>query len=184
MISVLDTKICSPKLQLSNASMEYDPLYDEEKGSKVMPSSFHDISDVEFQDNWGRVWYDILSSPFHQFLLLLVDFLEFFVERFIVHVWIGWTSARLIFSQSTCFLTAWLYWARSKSRLSFFLHTTSFRSSSSSWYIWNCVVCLCRYLGIQQVVFGGRRMGDWEEGMTSPDFGYKSFKIWDIFYVL
>ena len=34
-----------------------------------------------------------------------------------------------------------------------------------------------RYLGIQQVVFGGRRMGDWEEGMTSPEFGYKFFKV-------
>lgn len=42
--------------------MEYDPLYDEEKGFKVMPSSFHDISDVEFQDNWGRVWYVFLVS--------------------------------------------------------------------------------------------------------------------------
>lgn len=37
--------------------MEYNPLYDVDKGFKVMPSSFHDISDVEFQDNWARVWY-------------------------------------------------------------------------------------------------------------------------------
>lgn len=36
---------------------------------------------------------------------------------------------------------------------------------------------LLRYLGIQQVVFGGRRMGDWEEGMTSTEDGYKSFKV-------
>ena len=38
--------------------MEYNPLYDKEKGFNVMPSSFHDISDVEFQDNWGRFWYE------------------------------------------------------------------------------------------------------------------------------
>lgn len=38
--------------------MEYNPLYDENKGSTVSFSSFHDISDVEFQDNWGRVWYE------------------------------------------------------------------------------------------------------------------------------
>jgi len=45
--------------------MEYNPLYDAEKAMKVMPSSFHDIGDVEFQDNWGRFWYDysILSHP-------------------------------------------------------------------------------------------------------------------------
>ncbi|CAK7323802.1 unnamed protein product [Dovyalis caffra] len=71
----------SSNLQLANSSMEYDPLYDADKGFKVMPSSFHDISDVEFQDNWGRV------------------------------------------------------------------------------------------------VFGGRRMGDWEEGMTNPEYGYKYFKV-------
>ena len=27
-------------------------------------------------------------------------------------------------------------------------------------------------------MFGGRSMGDWEEGMTSPEYGYKYFKIW------
>lgn len=46
-------------MQLANSSMGNDPLYDADKGFKVMPSSFHDIGDVEFQDNWGRVWYDI-----------------------------------------------------------------------------------------------------------------------------
>lgn len=47
---------------MSNSSMDHDPLYDADKGSKVMPSSFHDISDIEFQDNWGRVWYIIYNS--------------------------------------------------------------------------------------------------------------------------
>uniref|UniRef100_A0A0A0KRT0 Uncharacterized protein n=1 Tax=Cucumis sativus TaxID=3659 RepID=A0A0A0KRT0_CUCSA len=46
----------SSNLQLANSSMEYNPVYDADKGFKVMQSSFHDISDVEFQDNWGRVW--------------------------------------------------------------------------------------------------------------------------------
>lgn len=40
-------------------SMDYDPLYDADKGAKVIPSSFHDIGDVEFQDNWGRFWYGV-----------------------------------------------------------------------------------------------------------------------------
>ncbi|KAL6970750.1 hypothetical protein U1Q18_030441 [Sarracenia purpurea var. burkii] len=98
---------------LANSSMEYNPLYDADKGFKVMPSSFHDISDVEFQDNWGRVWVDLGTSDFFAIDVLL-----------------------------------------------------------------NCLTVLSsEYLGIQQVVFGGRRMGDWEEGMTSPDYGYKYFKI-------
>ncbi|KAH6815982.1 structural maintenance of chromosomes-like protein [Perilla frutescens var. hirtella] len=103
----------SANLQLASSSMEYDPIYDADKGSKVMPSSFHDISDVEFQDNWGRVWVDMGTADFFSIDVLL-----------------------------------------------------------------NCLTVLSsEYLGIQQVVFGGRRMGDWEEGMTSPEFGYKSFKI-------
>ncbi|GKA82448.1 ARID DNA-binding domain-containing protein [Tanacetum coccineum] len=43
-------------LQLANTSMEYNPLYDADKGFNVMPSSFHDVGDVEFQDNWGQVY--------------------------------------------------------------------------------------------------------------------------------
>lgn len=43
-------------LQLANSSMDYNPSYDSDKASGQMPSSFHDIGDVEFQDNWGRVW--------------------------------------------------------------------------------------------------------------------------------
>ncbi|XP_057779195.1 uncharacterized protein LOC130997784 isoform X1 [Salvia miltiorrhiza] len=100
-------------LQLANSSMEHDPLYDADKGFKVMPSSFHDISDVEFQDNWGRVWVDLGTADIFSIDVLL-----------------------------------------------------------------NCLTVLSsEYLGIQQVVFGGRRLGDWEEGMTSTEFGYKSFKI-------
>ncbi|XP_028122839.1 uncharacterized protein LOC114319960 isoform X1 [Camellia sinensis] len=103
----------SSNLQLANAAMVQYPLYDADKGFKVMPSSFHDISDVEFQDNWGRVWVDLGTSDFFAIDVLL-----------------------------------------------------------------NCLTLLSsEYLGIQQVVFGGRRMGDWEEGMTSPDYGYKYFKI-------
>ncbi|KAL3828450.1 hypothetical protein ACJIZ3_017252 [Penstemon smallii] len=109
----------STNLQLASSSMEYNPLYDEDKGFKVMPSSFHDIGDVEFQDNWGRVWYESFR---------MVD-----------------------------------------------LGTADFFSID---VLLNCLTVLSsEYLGIQQVVFGGRRMGDWENGMTSPDFGYKSFKI-------
>ncbi|KAG2334420.1 hypothetical protein Bca52824_005600 [Brassica carinata] len=100
-------------LQLANSSMEYNPLYDAEKGFKVMPSSFHDISDVQFQDNWGRVWVDLGTSD-----IFALDVL---------------------------------------------LNSLTVMSSE--------------YLGIQQVIFGGKRMGDWEEGMTNPDFGYKYFKI-------
>ncbi|GMY18568.1 hypothetical protein FCV25MIE_13807 [Fagus crenata] len=103
----------SANLQLANSSMEYNPLYDANKGFNVMPSSFHDISDVEFQDNWGRFWVDLGTSDYFAIDVLL-----------------------------------------------------------------NCLTVLSSdYLGIQQIVFGGRCMGDWEEGMTNPDYGYKYFKI-------
>ncbi|KAK3011755.1 hypothetical protein RJ639_012300 [Escallonia herrerae] len=103
----------SSNLQLGNSSMDYDPLYDADKGFNVMPSSFHDIGDVEFQDNWGRFWVDLGTSDFFAIDVLL-----------------------------------------------------------------NCLTVLSsEYLGIQQVVFGGRRLGDWEEGMTTSEDGYKKFKI-------
>ncbi|XWS68400.1 hypothetical protein CRYUN_Cryun04dG0086800 [Craigia yunnanensis] len=115
--AVLGDSIGDPELmrkRLANSSMEYDPLYDADKGFKVMPSSFHDISDVEFQDNWGRAWVDLGTSDFF-----------FSIDVFL-----------------------------------------------------NCMAVLSAdYLGVQQIVFGDRRMGDWEEGMTNPDYGYKYFKI-------
>ncbi|CAA3023336.1 Hypothetical predicted protein [Olea europaea subsp. europaea] len=55
----------SSNLQMASSSMEYNPLYDADKGFKVMPSSFHDISNVEFQDNWGRIWYEFSDCTFH-----------------------------------------------------------------------------------------------------------------------
>ncbi|KAH7545640.1 hypothetical protein FEM48_Zijuj01G0114800 [Ziziphus jujuba var. spinosa] len=103
----------STNLQLANTSMEFDPLYDADKGFKALPSSFHDISDVEFQDNWGRVWVDLGTA-----------------DNFAIDV------------------------------------------------LLNCLTVLSsEYLGIQQIVFGGRSMGDWEEGMTNPEYGYKYYKI-------
>lgn len=103
----------SSNLQLANLPMDHDPLYDAEAVAVIMPSSFHDISDVEFQDNWGRVWVDLGTSDYFAVDVLL-----------------------------------------------------------------NCLTVLStEYLGIQQVVFGGRRMGDWEEGMMSSEDGYKFFKI-------
>ncbi|XP_068647027.1 uncharacterized protein [Aristolochia californica] len=103
----------SSNLQLANSSVNHNLSYDDEKGAKVMPSSFHDISDVEFQDNWGRIWVDLGTCD-----VFAVDVLL------------------------------------------------------------NCLTALSsEYLGIQQVVFGGRRMGDWEDGMTNPEYGYKYFRI-------
>lgn len=103
----------SSNLQLTNSSMEHNPHYDAEKGLNVMPSSIHDIGDVEFQDNWGRFWVDLGTSDVFSIDVLL-----------------------------------------------------------------NCLTVLSsEYLGIKQVVFGGRKLGDWEEGMISPEYGYKSFKI-------
>ncbi|KMZ66888.1 hypothetical protein ZOSMA_283G00110 [Zostera marina] len=103
----------SSNLQLASSSLDNDPIYDVDKASSVLPCSFHDISDIEFQDNWGRFWVDLGTS-----------------DAFAIDV------------------------------------------------LLNCLTVLSsEYLGIQQVVFGGRRMGDWEEGMTSTEDGYKSFKV-------
>ncbi|XP_074280361.1 uncharacterized protein LOC141605473 [Silene latifolia] len=103
----------SQNLQLAKSSIDYNPVYDAEKSLKVMPSSFHDISDVEFQDNWGRFRVDLGTCDYFAIDVLL-------------------NSLTVLSSE---------------------------------------------YLGIKQVVFGGRSMGDWEEGMTSSEYGYKFFKI-------
>ncbi|KAK8963509.1 hypothetical protein KSP40_PGU004959 [Platanthera guangdongensis] len=61
-ISVLEDKdvvkeevVDAFRIYLASLPMDHDPLYDAEAVAGIMPS-FHDISDVEFQDKWGRVW--------------------------------------------------------------------------------------------------------------------------------
>ncbi|GJR65644.1 hypothetical protein Tco_0011709 [Tanacetum coccineum] len=92
--------------ELANTSMEYNPLYDADKGFNVMPSSFNDV-------RW-MFGFDIGTSDYFALDVLL--------------------TASLGIDGSEC-------------------------------------------LGIQQVVFGGQSMGDWEEGMKNPEDGYKSFNI-------
>eukprot|EP01018_Ginkgo_biloba_P022366 Gb_14630 [translate_table: standard] len=100
-------------LQLTELSINETPRYDVDKASKSLSSSFHDISNLEFQDNLARFWVDMgTSDP------LALDVLI------------------------------------------------------------NALICLSSdYIGIKQLVFGGKRLGDWEQGMTSVEDGYKVFKI-------
>ena len=60
--------------------MEYNPLYDADKALKVMPSSFHDISDVEFQDNWGRFWYKSQIA----FTFFKINYLSLCLTSFVI----------------------------------------------------------------------------------------------------
>ncbi|RWW57947.1 hypothetical protein BHE74_00035226 [Ensete ventricosum] len=62
-------------LQLANSSMDYNPLYDSDNAVQSMSSSFHDIGDVEFQDNWGRVWSgsDSARDRPHRLLVAVAD---------------------------------------------------------------------------------------------------------------
>ncbi|RWV93809.1 hypothetical protein GW17_00043704 [Ensete ventricosum] len=62
-------------LQLANSSMDYNPLYNSDNAVQSMSSSFHDIGDVEFQDNWGRVWSgsDSARDRPHRLLVAVAD---------------------------------------------------------------------------------------------------------------
>ncbi|PWA89696.1 hypothetical protein CTI12_AA110620 [Artemisia annua] len=127
---------------LANTSMEYNPLYDTDKGFNVMPSSFHDVGDVEFQDNWGRVWVDIGTSDCFALDVLL--------------------SCLTVLSLEYLGIQQLVFGGRSMGDWE-----EGMKNLEDGY----------KYLGIQQLVFGGRSMGDWEEGMKNLEDGYKSFKI-------
>lgn len=159
-------------LQMAHMSMDYDPLYDADKGMNVMPSSFHDIGDVEFQDNWGRFWYR-LSGAIVTFLSstdrisLKIFFERAFQGRHGNSRLLGYWCAPELLDRFEFRVSLAIFLGN------FFviLIVCSRSTCSDSGRLRN------RYLGIQQVVFGGRRLGDWEEGMTDAEFGYKYFKI-------
>ncbi|KAH9290023.1 hypothetical protein KI387_034140, partial [Taxus chinensis] len=52
----------SSNLQLTWLGMTAKLRYNEDQASKALTSSFHDISDVEFQDNLARFWVDMGTS--------------------------------------------------------------------------------------------------------------------------
>jgi len=103
----------STNLQLTELGVNEKLSYSLAQASKALPSSFHDISNVEFQDNLGRFWVDMGTAD-----VLALDIL--------INALLGLNSD---------------------------------------------------YVGIKQLVFGGARFGDWEQGMTSVEYGYKVYKI-------
>lgn len=91
-----------------NQSLSYN-----ENVTDILPACFHNIGELEFQDNWGRVWVDIgTADPIALDVLI-----------------------------------------------------NSLSAASSD------------YVGIKELTFRGRRLGDWDEGMTSKEDGYRSYKI-------
>lgn len=44
-------------------------------------------------------------------------------------------------------------------------------------FINSLAVVSSEHVGIKELTFGGKRIGDWEEGMTSVEDGYISYKI-------
>lgn len=103
----------STNLQLTELGINEKLSYSLARASNALPSSFHDISNVEFQDNLGRFWVDMGTAD-----ALALDIL--------INTFLGLNSD---------------------------------------------------YVGIKQLVFGGARFGDWEQGMTSVEYGYKVYKI-------
>ncbi|CAK9876932.1 unnamed protein product [Sphagnum jensenii] len=92
-----------------NAKLSYSP----EKAEEALPSVFHNIGDVEFQEHWARVWVDLgTSDPVALDVII-----------------------------------------------------NSFAAVSSD------------HVGIKRMVFGGNRLGDWDNDLTGEEDGYKSYKI-------
>ncbi|KAJ7538427.1 hypothetical protein O6H91_11G047400 [Diphasiastrum complanatum] len=103
----------SMNLQLTNAQPSESPFYSTESATEALPAFFHNIGNLEFQDNWARLWVDLgTSDP------LALDVI-----------------------------------------------INSLTALSS------------QHVGIKQLIFGGKNFGDWEEGMTNPEDGYKVYKI-------
>lgn len=103
----------SLNLQISNIPIDQRLSYNENVEEVPLPAYFHNIGELEFQDNWGRVWVDLgTSDP------LALDVI---------------------------------------------INSLSALSSD--------------HVGIKELTFGGTRLGDWDEGMTSEEDGYKSYKI-------
>ncbi|KAG0595323.1 hypothetical protein M758_UG158600 [Ceratodon purpureus] len=103
----------SMNMQLTQLSLNAPLRYSTEKAKEALDAFFHNIGDVEFQDNWGRIWVDLgTSDPVSLDVLI-----------------------------------------------------NALTNVSSD------------HVGIKQLVFGGKNLGDWDEDLTSDQPDFKSYKI-------
>ncbi|KAL2608427.1 hypothetical protein R1flu_027000 [Riccia fluitans] len=103
----------SMNMQLTELPIDARLSYSTDKAGEALPSLFHNIGDLEFQDNWGRFWVDFgTSDPVAMDVLI-----------------------------------------------------NALTAVSSE------------HVGIKQLIFGGEKLGDWDEGMVDPKDGYRCYKI-------
>ncbi len=57
-------QLCVLVLQLTQLPLNAKLSYSPEKAEEALPSVFHNIGDVEFQEHWARVWYVIVTFVF------------------------------------------------------------------------------------------------------------------------
>jgi len=103
----------SMNMQLTKLPLNAPLNYSTEKAKEALDAFFHNIGDVEFQDNWARIWVDLGTSD------------------------------------PVC--------------LDVLINAMTNLSSD--------------HVGIKQLVFGGKRLGDWDEDLTSDQPDFKSYKI-------
>eukprot|EP00475_Leptophrys_vorax_P025745 TRINITY_DN36013_c0_g2_i1.p1 TRINITY_DN36013_c0_g2~~TRINITY_DN36013_c0_g2_i1.p1 ORF type:complete len:166 (-),score=20.15 TRINITY_DN36013_c0_g2_i1:58-513(-) len=103
----------SANLQLMEADASAKYQYSVDTSAQALPAAMHNIGELEFQDNLGRIWLDMGTAD-----MLAIDVL-----------------------------------------------LNSLNALSAD------------HIGIKRVIVGGKRMDDWEEGMTRPEDGYQSYSI-------
>ncbi|BBN18631.1 hypothetical protein MPTK1_8g04100 [Marchantia polymorpha subsp. ruderalis] len=52
----------SMNMQLTQLPIDARLSYSNDRAAEALPSAFHNIGDLEFQDNWGRFWVDFGTS--------------------------------------------------------------------------------------------------------------------------
>lgn len=103
-------------MQLTSSAPNAPLSYSQEKAKEAQEigdTFFHNIGDVEFQDNWARLWVDLGTSD--------------------------------------------------PVSLDMLINTLANLSSD--------------HVGIKQLVFGGKNLGDWDEDLITEEAGYRSYKI-------
>ncbi|XP_024377201.1 uncharacterized protein [Physcomitrium patens] len=103
----------SMNMQIIKVPLNAPLRYSTEKAQEALSAFFHDISDVEFQESWARVWIDLGTSD-------------------------------------PCCLDVLI---------------NALTTVSSD------------FVGIKQLVFGGKHLGDWDEDLKSNEDGYRAYKI-------
>lgn len=183
-------------VQLSQSPLDKRPNYDAVEGANVTPTTFYNIGELEIQDNLARIWYYIYIyiyiSGWYKKNYVLLGYTQFCATLFRVDI--GTSEPLLLDILINALIQISSEYDFQSQFFMFILINNEVLSlldehrAPKIYDFWVLIIVnpekftaldsyFCSYIGIKQVMFGGKEFENWNENLKSEDAGFSVHKI-------